>query len=296
MIGPRRRSPIVPSVAPRYQPFPLACAAQTSTNSASFSRRRAGRAMPRGGTACSRPAGRAGAGPRPCRRRASGRDLERAVAVLRRLHREAVVLARDEHAARLCLEDRVVGAAVAEGQLERLEPERAAEQLVPEADAVSGRSWSTIARTSATCACIEPGSPGPFASSTPSGASSSTCARRRVVREHRDAGSGRLEQAHDRGLGAVVEHDDMAARVRRAAPRRAAPRDLAGEQPARHRGLGRQQLERRVARDALAAGDARASRRGRGGGARAHACRGRERDDPLLDASQSNRPVRPFGA
>ena len=38
----------------------------------------------------------------------------------------------------------------------------------------SGRPWSTIARTSATCESIEPGSPGPFASSTPSGASAST--------------------------------------------------------------------------------------------------------------------------
>ena len=33
-----------------------------------------------------------------------------------------------------------------------------------------------MARTSATCESIEPGSPGPFASSTPSGASASTCA------------------------------------------------------------------------------------------------------------------------
>ena len=64
------------------------------------------------------------------------RDLERAVAVGRRLDGEAVVLARHEHAAGGRLVDRVVGAAVPERQLERLEPERAPEQLMAEADAV----------------------------------------------------------------------------------------------------------------------------------------------------------------
>ena len=49
-------------------------------------------------------------------------------------HREAVVLGGHEHAPAVDVEDRVVGAAVAEAQLERLEAEGAAEQLVPEAD------------------------------------------------------------------------------------------------------------------------------------------------------------------
>src|SRR4051794_5938718 len=49
--------------------------------------------------------------------------------------REAVVLARDRDPAGPQVLDRVVGAAVAEGQLERVEAGRAAEQLVAEADA-----------------------------------------------------------------------------------------------------------------------------------------------------------------
>src|SRR5688572_12646801 len=49
-------------------------------------------------------------------------------------HREAVVLRGDRDPARPQVLDGVVGAAVAERQLERLQPRRAREQLVPEAD------------------------------------------------------------------------------------------------------------------------------------------------------------------
>ena len=55
---------------------------------------------------------------------------------------------------------------------------------------------------------------------------------RGVVRQHRHGRAGRLQQPHDRGLGAVVEHDDVTARVgRRHAVELA--RDLVGEQAAR---------------------------------------------------------------
>src|SRR3954452_4064946 len=49
-------------------------------------------------------------------------------------HREAVVLRRDLDLARRQVLDRVVGPAMAERQLERLQADRAAEQLVAEAD------------------------------------------------------------------------------------------------------------------------------------------------------------------
>ncbi len=51
-------------------------------------------------------------------------------------HGEAVVLARDLGSSRGQVLDRMVGAVVAERQLVGLEPDRAAQQLVPEADAV----------------------------------------------------------------------------------------------------------------------------------------------------------------
>jgi polyhydroxyalkanoate synthesis regulator phasin len=52
-----------------------------------------------------------------------------------RVHREAVVLRRDLDAAGQLVEHRLVDAAVAEGQLVRAEAERAAQELVAEADA-----------------------------------------------------------------------------------------------------------------------------------------------------------------
>ena len=55
-----------------------------------------------------------------------------------RADREAVVLGGDLDPPGLEVLDRVVGAAVAERQLEGLEPDRAAEQLVAEADAEHG--------------------------------------------------------------------------------------------------------------------------------------------------------------
>jgi len=51
---------------------------------------------------------------------------------------EAVVLGSDLDAPGLQVHDRMVGSTVAEGQLEGLEPDRAAEELVAEADAPDG--------------------------------------------------------------------------------------------------------------------------------------------------------------
>src|SRR5687768_11853505 len=50
-------------------------------------------------------------------------------------HRKAMVLGRNEYTPTRELENRMVGAAVAEGKLERLEPGRQGEELVPQADA-----------------------------------------------------------------------------------------------------------------------------------------------------------------
>jgi hypothetical protein len=61
--------------------------------------------------------------------------LVRRRAPLRRPHGEAVVLARHEHAAARAFQHRVVRAAMAERELERLEAGREREQLVAEADA-----------------------------------------------------------------------------------------------------------------------------------------------------------------
>src|SRR3954451_19590069 len=64
--------------------------------------------------------------------------LDRRLAA-RSLHREAVVLRGDVDSSGGEILDRVVGAAVPEGQLEGLEAYRAAQQLVAEADPEDGR-------------------------------------------------------------------------------------------------------------------------------------------------------------
>ena len=74
------------------------------------------------------------------RKALDGPVVERDVRDLRPVasHREAVVLARDQHAVRAQVEHRVVRAAVPEGKLERLEARRQREQLVAEADPEQG--------------------------------------------------------------------------------------------------------------------------------------------------------------
>jgi hypothetical protein len=59
-----------------------------------------------------------------------------------------VVLGGDLDAPGLQVLDRVVGAAVAEGQLERLQAHRAAQQLVAEADAPHGLLADELAHVS----------------------------------------------------------------------------------------------------------------------------------------------------
>src|SRR5690348_2979787 len=64
---------------------------------------------------------------------------------LRSAYREAVVLARDEHALVRALQHGVVSASVTERQLERLVPGRQREDLVAEADAEDARAAEQIA-------------------------------------------------------------------------------------------------------------------------------------------------------
>src|SRR5215211_9089814 len=76
----------------------------------------------------------------PQRKPFHGAVIERDVGDLRSVtfHSKAVVLARHEHTVRPDLEHGMVPAAVAEGQLEGLEADCQAEELVPEADPEDG--------------------------------------------------------------------------------------------------------------------------------------------------------------
>ena len=111
----------------------------------------------------------------------------------------------------------------------------------------SGRPLSTIARTSATCASIEPGSPGPFASSTPSGVE-----REDLGRASRRGGRPRRSRRPARA-GARSRPWCRSRARRRGSARRPAGSpsscagDRVGEQPARHRRLGGEQRARLLA-------------------------------------------------
>ena len=98
-------------------------------------------------------------------------DLDRARAA-RTEHREAVVLRGDLDLARLQVLDRVVGAAVAERQLERLQAHRSTEQLVTEADPPHGLLSHQLLTVS-TMYPSAAGSPGPLARKIASGSSAS---------------------------------------------------------------------------------------------------------------------------
>ena len=123
-------------------------------------------------------------------------------------HREAVVLGGDLDAAALQVLDRVVGAAVAEGQLEGLEAERPAEQLVAEADAPHGpppdelaqRLDDVVERRRVAGAVGEEDRVG-----IAPRAAAAALARARI---QRDARAAREQVAHDRALDAGVEHRD----------------------------------------------------------------------------------------
>ena len=150
--------------------------------------RRAARATPRGGTACSRPAGRAGAGPRPCRRRASTCVTSTSPSPFSgACDREAVVLARHEHAARS--RARAPGGSRRGGRTGSLNvssPSARPSSWWPRQMPKSGRPLvDQRAHLARRARPSSPGSPGPFASSTPSGASATTCAAVASCGQHR---------------------------------------------------------------------------------------------------------------
>ena len=91
------------------------------------------------------------------------------------IDREAMILGGDLDLAGRLVADRVVGAAVAELELEGLAAEGLAENLVPEADAEDRESLATRRRCESRSAApgllrtSAPGSPGPFDRKMPSG-------------------------------------------------------------------------------------------------------------------------------
>ena len=91
----------------------------------------------------------------------------RRLRVLGRLHGEPMVLRGDEHAAQLARQHRMVGAAVAERQLEGLVVGGEAEQLMAEADPEDGRAPEEVADDRGLLD-ERIGSPGPFERTTPS--------------------------------------------------------------------------------------------------------------------------------
>ena len=148
-------------VAAGHQRVPLARAAQASTNSHQLLARvvRPGR-RPRGGTASLQTG--AAAQPQALDRAVverGVRDLDGAVAVLGRGDREAVVLARDEHAA--ATRARAPGGwrrGGRSGSLNVSSPSARPSSWWPRQMPKSGRSGvDACARTSATCASIDAG-------------------------------------------------------------------------------------------------------------------------------------------
>ena len=101
------------------------------------------------------------------------RDRAAAVTLAVVAHGEAVVLGGDLDLAGAQVLDRVVGAAVAELELERAPAQGQGEQLVAEADAEDGH-LAEEPRTVLTTYVTAAGSPGPFERKTPSGCELST--------------------------------------------------------------------------------------------------------------------------
>ena len=150
-----------------------------------------------------------------------------------------MVLARDEHATGGALEHGVVRAAVAERQLERLEPERPADQLVAEADAEDRSSAVDQAPHLARVRVHRSGIAGAVREQHAVGLEREDLGGAGVVADDLDRGACLLEEVDDRGLRAVVDDDDVAA------PAGAVALDQAGhrvrERAAGHRRLGREQ-------------------------------------------------------
>ena len=176
----------------------------------------------------------------------------------------------------------MVGAAVPERQLERLEPERAAEQLMAEADAVERAPVVDHRAHLGDVRVHRARVAGPVGEQDAVGRERVDLRRGGVVREHRDVRARLLEQAHDRGLGAVVEHDDMAAGIAPAARPSSWPETSSASSRPAIGGSAASSSSACVARHALAAGH------GEHGAAVAQVAHERagvetgERDDPLL--------------
>ncbi len=125
-------------------------------------------------------------------------------------HREAVVLRGDGDAARAQVLDRVVAAAVAERELERLEADGPGEQLVAEADAEHGQLPDRRADRLDEVA-ERGGVAGAGDEEDPVGAAAEHLVRGGRARQQLERHAARGEVAHDRGLDPRVERDDVRA-------------------------------------------------------------------------------------
>ena len=160
----------------------------------------------------------------------------------RALDGEAVVLRGDVDPAAGQVLDRVVGAAMAEGQLVGLQADRAAEQLVAEADAEDRAACRSARGRCRRRSRGRAGSPGPLARKTRSGSSASTSSAElvqgsRVTRQPRSRSWRTMfiltPVSIPTTCGAVAVEAD-----------RLGGRDRAGEVGAVHRGLGVDPLAR----------------------------------------------------
>ncbi len=157
-------------------------------------------------------------------------------------HREAVVLRGDRDVPGREVLDRVVGAAVAERELERLQPGRAGQQLVAEADAEhrlahqqrADRLDDVVERRRVAGAGHE---------EEPVGVARQQLVGGRRARVQLELHAALHEVAHDRALDAGVERDD-AQSAALALDLWLRQRHLAREVSTDHRGLGEHELAR----------------------------------------------------
>ena len=167
---------------------------------------------------------------------------------------EAVVLGGDLDAPGLQVAHRVVGAAVAEGQLEGLQADRPAEQLVAEADPPHRLARRPARGPSRRCSRAPRGRRGRWRGRPRRGPAPSSSAARAGAGVQRHARAAGEQLADHRGLDARVEHGD----ARPVAVAVAA--DLRGGDQAR-RGPGRPSAARRRSARAPALGQRAAGRR-----------------------------------
>ena len=190
------------------------------------------------------------------------------------LHGEPVVLGRDGDAARAQVLDRMVAAAVAERELERLQPDGLGEDLVAEADAEHGRAPDQLPHRLDQGA-MAAGSPGPGTRKMPSASRASTSSAGVVQGSSSSVAPRGVKLRTIERLMPVSSATMRGPEPSPAWTSRLGERDLAGEVAAGHGRLGGDQrpclgLARRGAGRCR-----RASRPRRGCGGRARACRRR---------------------